>query len=141
MSQASDINFLMRKIQIKEHQLASEVSGQYDLTETQAKTLGFIEKFPGTNQKNIADSFSLSNASTSAIIKKLVTRGFIEKKPNVGSQDRSNCLYLTAAGVNISIDIRKELSKIENIIAQNLTEQEAANLIILLTKVKKSFSE
>ncbi|MBF7102830.1 MarR family transcriptional regulator [Pediococcus pentosaceus] len=117
MSQASDINFLMRKIQIKEHQLASEVSGQYDLTETQAKTLGFIEKFPGTNQKNIADSFSLSNASTSAIIKKLVTRGFIEKKPNVGSQDRSNRLYLTAAGVNISIDIRKELSKIENIIA------------------------
>ncbi|MGE9134283.1 hypothetical protein, partial [Lacticaseibacillus paracasei] len=74
-------------------------------------------------------------------IKKLVTRGFIEKKPNVGSQDRSNRLYLTAAGVNISIDIRKELSKIENIIAQNLTEQEAANLIILLTKVKKSFSE
>ena len=48
---------------------------------------------------------------------------------------------MTAAGVNISIDIRKELSKIENIIAQNLTEQEAANLIILLTKVKKSFSE
>ncbi|MEO4707382.1 MarR family transcriptional regulator [Pediococcus pentosaceus] len=77
--QASDINFLMRKIQIKEHQLASEVSGQYDLTETQAKTLGFIEKFPGTNQKNIADSFSLSNASTSAIIKKLVTSRFIEK--------------------------------------------------------------
>lgn len=139
MSQSSDINYLMRDIQVREHYLSGKLTRQYNLTESQAKTLGFIEEFPGTNQKRIAEHFGLSNASTSAIISKLESRDYVEKKPNVGSQDRSNRLYLTANGANISIDIRSELSKIENITTENLTDEESANLIVLLTKVKKSY--
>lgn len=139
MSQSSDLNYLMRNIQISEQRLYSDKTKKYDLTTSQARALGYIEKHPGANQKEIADHFNLRGSSTSTIIKKLVECGYIEKQPNKGSQDRSNNLYLTATGANLAIDLRNTFADVENLITENLTPEETTDLILLLSKVNKRF--
>lgn len=139
MGQASDLNYLMRNIQINEQRLYQDKTARYNLTSSQARMLGYIEKHPGVNQKDISEYFNIRGASTSAIIKKLEKRGYIEKHPNRGSQDRSNRIYLTATGASLSIDLRNTLAAIENAIIDNLTSEEAATLILLLSKVERKF--
>lgn len=139
MSQSSDLNHLMRSIQIKEQRLYTEKTSNYKLSPSQARALIYIESHPSANQKDVADYFSLRGASTSTLIKKLEDRGYVEKKPSRGSQDRSNKLYLTAAGSKISTNLRNTFVDIENRLVDKLTDEEAATLINLLSKIDENF--
>lgn len=135
MTQSSDLNYLMRSIQVKEQRLYNEKTVNYQLSPSQARALIYIEAHPSANQKDVADYFSLRGASTSTLIKKLEARGYIEKKPSRGSQDRSNKLFLTAAGSELATSLKTAFADVENRLVSNLTHEEADTLIRLLSKM------
>lgn len=141
MIQSSDLNYLMRSIQIKEQRLYTERTVDYNLSPSQARTLIYIEAHPSANQKDVADHFNLRGASTSTLIKKLEDRGYIEKKPSRGTQDRSNRLYLTVAGLELATSLKRVFADVENRLVSILTHTEADTLIQLLSKIDKKLIE
>ncbi len=138
MSNAGNINYFMRSIQIKEQHEFSELAGTYNVTHAQARTLGYIDKNAGTNQRQIADHFNLRGASVSSMIKNLESRGFLEKKASTGTQDRSNKIYLTDSGHDLVGKLNDLFYDVENKITQNLSNDEALKLVELLEKIEKS---
>lgn len=138
MTQSNDLNNLMRSIQIKEQRIYHEKTVDYQLSPSQARTLIYIEAHPGVNQKDVADQFHIRGASTSTLIKKLVAKGYVEKKPSRGSQDRSNRLFLTATGAKLATRFQKTFTDVENQLITNLTSAEADTLIQLLSKIDQS---
>lgn len=141
MSQARELNHLMRSIGINEQRLYSEKTSRYKLSSSQARALIYIEDNLGSNQKQIADYFHLRGASTSTLIKKLEDKGYVEKRPSRGSQDRSNKLYLTAEGKILADSLRSTFDEVENLLVDNLTDEETDTLMDLLSKVNKKFVE
>jgi len=141
MSQARELNHLMRSIEINEQRLYSEKTSRYKLSSSQARALIYIGDHLGSNQKQIADYFHLRGASTSTLIKKLEEKGYIEKRPSRGSQDRSNRLYLTAEGESLTNGLQSTFDEVENVLVENLTDEETDTLIELLSKINKKFVE
>lgn len=141
MTQSSELNYLMRSIQIKEQRLYTKKTVDYQLSSSQARALIYIEAHPGANQKDVADYFSLRGASTSTLIKKLEERGYVEKTPSRGSQDRSNRLSLTASGAEIAASLQTAFADVENQLVNKLTPEEANTLIRLLSKIDKNLVE
>lgn len=141
MSRSRDLNHLMRSIEINEQRLYLEKTSSYNLSPSQARALMYIEDHAGSNQKEIADYFHLRGASTSTLIKKLEDRGYVEKRPSRGSQDRSNKLYLTAEGKKLSTSLNGTFNDVENLLVKNLTDEEADTLIQLLSKINQGFGE
>ncbi|RRK10709.1 MarR family transcriptional regulator [Lactiplantibacillus garii] len=141
MSKSSELNYLLRSLQVKEQRLYNEKTSNYDLSPSQARALIYIESHPGTNQKAVADYFGLRGASTSTLIKKLADAGYLEKKPSRGSQDRSNKLFLTAAGLELVVGLKAAFTSVEERLVASLTTQETATLIQLLTKVDRGLAD
>lgn len=141
MTQSSDLNNLMRSIQLKEQRLYYDQTADYQLSPSQGRALIYIDKHPGVNQKELADQFRLRGASISTLIKKLVAMDYVEKRPSRGSQDRSNRLYLTAAGTDLVAQLQTIFTGVEHRLVAHVTPEETATLIRLLTKIDERLLE
>ncbi|KJW12600.1 MarR family winged helix-turn-helix transcriptional regulator [Levilactobacillus spicheri] len=141
MTQPSDLNNLMRSIQMKEQHLYYEQTADYQLSPSQGRALIYIDKHPGVNQKELAERFRLRGASVSTLIKKLVALDYVEKRPSRGSQDRSNRLYLTAAGTALVAQLQTIFTGVENRLVAHVTPEEVATLIRILSKIDQKLIE
>jgi|GEM_PF-2636337 len=136
MTKSDDVNILMRSIMLSQQRYFESRVAQFNVTRSQAQTLGFIQEHPGVNQRQIADHFSHKEASVSGLLRNLEKTGYIEKQINVGSQDRSKKIYLTATGQLLAQTLRAAFEATNGQIIEGLDEKEVDTLIALLTKIR-----
>ena len=73
----------------------------------QVRTLHFISREPGIHQKEIAKSLAITQASVSVFIRKMISLGLIEKRPDK-RDGRAHGLFLSELGISIYAEIRRQ---------------------------------
>jgi MarR family transcriptional regulator, transcriptional regulator for hemolysin len=111
-----------------------------DLTRGQWKVLLHLKRREGLNQSELKELLEVSPPALAKVLDHLEAKGWLERRTDTADR-RTNRLYLTKK-------IEPLLSKVHEIATQNdrhafegLSKDEAAELIRLLLKVKKNFSE
>jgi MarR family transcriptional regulator, repressor for mepA len=115
---------------------------QYDITNQQARVVGFIgekqDEGVTVNQKDIESYLDITGASVSNLLRGLEKRGFIERIRSV-SDDRAKEISLTLKGRELIATFNSVFSEIENKIVQGMTEEQKKLFLELLKKVVKNF--
>lgn len=115
---------------------------QYDITNQQARVVGFIgekqEEGVTVNQKDIELYLDITSASVSNLLRGLEKKGFIERIRS-SSDDRAKEISLTLKGRELITTFNSVFSEIENKIVQEMTEEQKKLFLELLKKVIKNF--
>lgn len=115
---------------------------QYDITNQQARVVGFIgekqEEGVTVNQKDIELYLDITSASVSNLLRGLEKKGFIERIRSV-SDDRAKEISLTLKGRELITTFNSVFSEIEDKIVQGMTEEQKKLFLELLKKVIKNF--
>ncbi|MEF3331347.1 MarR family winged helix-turn-helix transcriptional regulator [Oceanobacillus sp. M60] len=110
---------------------------EYNLTKGQYLYLVRICENPGIIQEKLAEMIKVDRTTAARAIKKLETNGFIHKKPDANNR-KIKKLFSTEKGESIYPIIKKENDYSNQVALEGLTEEEAANLVYLLEKVRKN---
>lgn len=138
MNKAMKISSLMRTIMINEQRSFEKMTVNFNVSASQARTMGYLQKNPGVNQKQIAEHFHHRGASTSGLLKNLEKLGYIEKHVSKGTQDRSKKIYLTSLGEEVTNQLTSLFQKAEKQITADLNDTDVDQLITLLNKINDS---
>ncbi|WP_297818420.1 MarR family winged helix-turn-helix transcriptional regulator [uncultured Lactobacillus sp.] len=110
------------------------------LTPQQGRTLMYIEDHPGVIQRQLADTFHLRNASVTNMLKNLERDGYLERKQDPKSA-RIKRLYLTDAGKQEVIKMKKSFDKILRKLSARVDESLLDQLIPLLQEFNKQIQK
>ena len=135
MSKSDEVNLLMRAIMLQEQRFFENQVAAFNVTRSQAQTLGYLEENPGANQRQIAEHFSHREASVSGLLRNLEKSGYIEKHVSTGTQDRSKKVYLTSSGEKVAQALRASFNATNHQSIGGLSDSEVEQLIALLTKI------
>jgi MarR family transcriptional regulator, repressor for mepA len=115
---------------------------QYDITNQQARVVGFIgekqDEGVTINQKDIELYLDITGASVSNLLRGLEKKGFIERIRSA-SDDRAKEISLTLKGRELIATFNLVFSETENKIVQGMTEEQKKLFLELLKKVVKNF--
>ncbi|WP_313811766.1 MarR family winged helix-turn-helix transcriptional regulator [Glutamicibacter sp.] len=125
---------LMRWIGLAQRQNAEDWVRERGLSVEQSFVLGYLERFPGAIQRDIAAVTRTSAASVSSLLQGLERRGLVERKSVVGDVRRKG-VYLTADAAELMVGFADAISQGDTRIMAPLTEAEIATLHSLLSKV------
>lgn len=93
-----------------------------------------IDRHPGTTQDSIANHMFINKCNVARHTKKLELLGYLYRETDQTDR-RQNNLYLTQRGKELAPVIRQYLGDWGRTITADLTDQECATLIALLTKM------
>jgi MarR family transcriptional repressor of mepA len=105
-----------------------------ELSFEQSFVLGYLVRFPGAIQRDIAQMSRTSPASVSSMLQGLERRGLIERRTEPGD-DRSKRVHATPAGVELIAGLDTAMSDADETILAPLDQDERAALHALLTKI------
>jgi MarR family transcriptional regulator, repressor for mepA len=115
---------------------------QYDITNQQARVVGFIgekqDEGVTVNQKDIESYLDITGASVSNLLRGLEKKGFIERIRSA-SDDRAKEISLTLKGRELIATFNSVFSEIENKIVQGMTEEQKKLFLEFLKIVLKNF--
>lgn len=104
------------------------------------RILDVLSHTDGLSQREIAELLDIRPQSASEAIASMEGQGLVEKRAN--EQDkRSSLVYITQAGRQRQIDIRKEQSENARRIFEPLTDEEKETLLALLNKAASALQE
>lgn len=93
-----------------------------------------LARFPGANQKDIAEFSHKTTAAISQTIKEMQYTGYIVKETD--ESDRRLCkLYLTDKGMESALRVREKLKHADAIITSAVTEEKEKALIEFLANL------
>lgn len=110
------------------------------LSMEQAFTLGYLDRFPGAMQREIADMSRTSAASVSSLLQGLERRGLVERRSKPGDE-RSKRVYATASAVELTSGFEDAMAAADETILAPLDADERAALHGLLTKITAELPE
>ena len=93
-----------------------------------------IERHPGTTQDSIANHMFIDKCNVARRTKKLETLGYLYRKPTRTTAARTTCTSPKRGGELVPV-IRSYLAQWGRTITEDLTSQECATLLELLTKM------
>lgn len=128
-----EVNRLMRAYMIKLSHLFGKETSPKDLTPQQGHTLIYLSNNPGIMQREIGEYFHLRDASITNMVKNLERYGYIIRKIDENSA-RIKRIYLTSAGEEKVEEIKNQLNKTNEIIAQSIGDE-------LLDRLEKDLKE
>ncbi|MEG0367987.1 MAG: MarR family transcriptional regulator [Coprobacillus sp.] len=135
-----DINYIMEELKVV-HKLHMKLMSQCceGITGDQARLLFLIKKNK-TNQKEIAHSLNITEATLSVRIKRLVELGLIERE--VDSQDKRNyTIVLSKQGENTLGDIERTVAFSQEVICKGITKSEYDTIINVIKKIQNNLKE
>jgi len=107
-------------------------SGQYDF-------FYVISLQEGITQKELSEWLYVAKSTTAKVVKNLSTNGYIRKEKNPEDQ-RSERLYLTEKGRQLTARIHETFFEIVEIATKHLSEKETEQAIDLLKKILNNVS-
>ena len=107
------------------------------ITRDQWLVLTRLHRHPGASQSELADMLEVERASAGRMIDRLETNGWVERRAQNGDR-RVKRVYLTAEAERVHRRIWRVAETTVDGALAGLSTQERAQLIRLLTRVKKS---
>lgn len=106
------------------------------ITSKQNGTMLIIHEHKNLTQKEVANIQRIDQTTMGQIVDQLEEKELIRriKHPN---DRRAYCLELTDAGQKLIVSLWDDMKQCENIFLKKLTQEEAAQLFILLDKIEK----
>lgn len=112
----------------------------HDLSVAQFRSLGFINRNPGTQLSSVAKHLGLTPPSTSKLIDGLVERHLVERQPSTTDR-RCITLHLTGSGKAL-LEASYQASKATlSIRLAGLAENDRADIIRALRLLRQVFSD
>lgn len=110
-------------------------AGRYGLTPAQASILIYLEAADHpVNQRDLEYHFKLSNPTVTGLMKRMESKGFIDRVANPGD-GRSKYIELTPKALEVSSSVRANLLALEGHMLQDLTAEEQAAFHEMLVRV------
>ena len=132
------INIILSKSEQLE-EIAKENTDLKNLTNKQLHCLELIHAMENPTLSELTNKLSITKASTSVMIDRLESRGFITKVKS-DSDRRSAHVHLTKKGdkaAHLHTDVHKQFAKL---LTADLTQSEREILIVLLNKAIQSMN-
>ena len=137
-----DVFYSIKKMNNLIVNLMNDEFRKFDLTESQARTLFFLNKNIDENimQKDLEEYFGTSHATVSGIIGRLEQKGYVTYKQSLEDK-RAKLISITDTGQNIMKQIN--LVRLEQIkyLSKVLTDEETSQLTFMLNKLINKLEE
>lgn len=142
----SEMRHVGRKINILSHKIKrriGKVALEYGISGMQAKILGYIYNNSSNRdifQKTIEEEFDIRRSSVTSVLT-LMEKNELIKRVSVSEDARLKKIILTDKGIEVNKLVYKEITKIEEIISNTLSEDELNTFICNLDKLNKNILE
>lgn len=140
MERAHSIMSLLYQLANVETQLLNQALSQQNLTNEQARALNYIRQHPATNQRAVGDYLGRQAASTSNLMKSLLTRELVTREP-APNNDREKQLRLTPAGEQCAQQIEAAFQQVEQQIHQAVPVEQVTPLEKTLTTLLQQLTK
>lgn len=130
------IAILIKKASLEFDKISNKILASYQISASQYKILKYLfsEDNHTARVTDLEKSFSMTHPTTIGHIDVLITRGLVEKIPNL--QDaRGKLVRPTEKAFALEDELNKVGNDIENELTKNLSNREKENLVILLKKM------
>lgn len=107
---------------------------EFDLTQKQLAALELIATNPGASQVDIAQALSMDRATMMGMVKRLMARAFIERRPSSIDRRRHE-MRLTALGQEVLGRVHGIIDRHEKDFCSVLSEDERLELIRMLRRL------
>ena len=95
----------------------------HGITMAQGWALVILSRENGLSQSELADRLEIATVTTSKLIDRLETRGYVERRPNPGDR-RSNLVFATAATESVVKVMSKTIIQVDQTANDGLTKSE-----------------
>lgn len=115
---------------------------QWDLTSSQFSVIMYLlhNQDQEINQKMIETAFLLKGPTVTGIVKRLVEKGFIRRRPD--AQDRRiNYLELTEKGLALETIVCAEITRLEAATLRGISDDHLELLEALLSQILKNLTD
>lgn len=142
----SEMRHVGRKINILSHKIKrriGKVALEYGISGMQAKILGYIYNNSSNRdifQKTIEEEFDIRRSSVTSVLT-LMEKNELIKRVSVSEDARLKKIILTDKGIEVNKLVYKEITKIEEIISNTLSEDELNTFVCNLDKLNKNIHE
>lgn len=109
----------------------------YKITPPQFAVLSFLWEREGINQIQLGELMDVDNATISGILDRLEKVGYVRREKNIEDR-RSFSLAITEEGKKIRHELKLLSMEHYKNLTKNLTEEEFATLIKLLSKLRSN---
>lgn len=130
----------MRWIGWAQRKAAEEWVRERDLTQEQSFVLGYLERFPGAIQRDVAAITRTSAASVSSLLQGLERRGLVERRAD-SENARTKRVFATDAGIALIAGFEDAMIALDDVLLAPLDADERATLAALLRKVTAELPE
>ncbi|MEG0275888.1 MAG: MarR family transcriptional regulator [Coprobacillus sp.] len=135
-----DINVIMEELKVV-HKLHMKLMSQCctGITGDQVRLL-FCIKNHKMNQKEIAQSLNVTEATLSVRIKRLVDMGLIERE--IDKQDKRNyTIALSKQGEETLINVERTVAFSQEVICKGITSEEYETIVNVIKKIQNNLKE
>jgi DNA-binding MarR family transcriptional regulator len=112
----------------------AEAMGAEEISPGLFGMLVIIESNPGLKQTELAQAAHLDRSTIVPVVDKLEARGLVARRTS-NEDRRANGLWLTEPGAALLRRLKRRVSSHERRLTRNLTAQERAQLVELLSKI------
>jgi MarR family transcriptional regulator, lower aerobic nicotinate degradation pathway regulator len=130
----NSLTHLLRRAHFFAEGMFAENLGRYGITSRQMALMVTAQQNPDSNQRALADLIALDVNTMSELLKRMEQKGLIERRASQ-TDSRALLIRLTQTGAAMLETIATENPFYQDILGQNLTHKEAAQLKSLLRKV------
>ena len=99
-----------------------------------------LYKNDGISQEKLSELINIDKGTTAKAIKKLEELGYVERNKDI-SDKRVNKIYLTEKALEIKDEFLASLTKWEDILTSNLSDEEILYGLKILNKLTKNVSK
>lgn len=135
------VGFEIRAItnQLKRHINSLPVFQQYDLRGGRGYILGFLYDHSdrAVYQKDIEEEMALRKSSVTSLLNNLEKNGLIERRPSQ-EDARLKSVILTAKGSEIHEEVASEIDRVEGLLTEGFSAEEAATFMSLLARIERN---
>ena len=121
-------------------QYRSEQLACFGLKACHASYLAAICRCPGITQDQLARRIFINKSNVARQLAILEEEGFVERKPSPGDK-RATLVYPTQQALDVLPQINQIFRDWESLVAQDLTEEERALAVKMLSKMKTRAAE
>ena len=136
------VGVLVKSISLEFEKLLNPRLMKYDLTVSQYKLLGYLfrHKADTVIQADMETFFSMTQPTTSGLIKQLTKKGYVVRKKNPGDA-RSRLIMLTDKALEMEETLTGIADAANSELTSSLTGEEREALILILNKVLAAFDK
>jgi len=137
------VNTHLMTIALKMRSRAEKFAIRPDLTASQARAIGFIERIEETEkrgviQRELAEVTRTSAASVSSLIDGLEKNGYVERRASAEDSRRKE-IHVLPRGRGLTEEFDRQIELAEAELLKPLSPAEQATLLDLLTRIDEAF--